>query len=153
MRGHGPVTSRPQLQWGGLIGTMLATTEQCDTANGFNKYHICKQSGDFRPGSLMISRIASLQLRSTALRSGLCTHHAGRIIPHAGKSFASQAGEQHQVALVQGASRGLGLEYVRQLLSRPGQRSAACHSPEYPGAAMSQHGLTKQTTDQWYAGW
>ena len=27
-----------------------------------------------------------------------------------------------QVALVQGASRGLGLEYVRQLLQRPEQR-------------------------------
>lgn len=36
-----------------------------------------------------------------------------------------------QVALVQGASRGLGLEYVKQLLSRPGQRVVAtCRDPE-----------------------
>ena len=35
-----------------------------------------------------------------------------------------------RVALVQGASRGLGLEFVRQLLARPGQRVVAtCRSP------------------------
>lgn len=43
------------------------------------------------------------------------------------RSFAAAAAvssqeEQQRVALIQGASRGLGLEYARQLLERPGQR-------------------------------
>lgn len=38
------------------------------------------------------------------------------------RAFGADSTEQQQVALVQGASRGLGLEYVRQLLSRPGQK-------------------------------
>ena len=39
-------------------------------------------------------------------------------------SVAALSSEQENppVALVQGASRGLGLEYVKQLLGRPGQR-------------------------------
>lgn len=37
------------------------------------------------------------------------------------QAFASSTGN-HQVAFVTGASRGLGLEYARQLLQRPGQQ-------------------------------
>ena len=37
-------------------------------------------------------------------------------------AVSSPEQENPPVALVQGASRGLGLEYVKQLLGRPGQR-------------------------------
>lgn len=53
---------------------------------------------------------------------------ASRTLPHASRSFAAAAAavegqtQQQRVALIQGASRGLGLEYTRQLLERDGQR-------------------------------
>lgn len=48
------------------------------------------------------------------------THVAARLL--AAAASASADSPQQRVALIQGASRGLGLEYTRQLLERPGQR-------------------------------
>ena len=57
-------------------------------------------------------------------RPGLA--HTARQFRHAlhCRSFADQAGssESARIALVQGASRGLGLEFVKQLLDMPDQR-------------------------------
>lgn len=64
--------------------------------------------------------------RATMLRA-LGPRHAHRLAAHA---YSTQTVEQQRVALVQGASRGLGLEFVRQLLQRPGQTViAACRRP------------------------
>ena len=38
------------------------------------------------------------------------------------RTHAAASSANEQVAFVTGASRGLGLEYVRQLLQRPGQQ-------------------------------
>jgi NAD(P)-dependent dehydrogenase (short-subunit alcohol dehydrogenase family) len=49
----------------------------------------------------------------------------------AAAAHSTQAAQQQRVALVQGASRGLGLEFVRQLLERPQQVVVAtCRRPE-----------------------
>lgn len=53
-------------------------------------------------------------------------------------AFASSA-EDGRIALVQGASRGLGLEFVRQLLARPGQRCARAIPAWYGALAGVRH--------------
>lgn len=66
------------------------------------------------------------------LRSG--SRHLLRSAAAAAYTTATAAAAgpaQPRVALVQGASRGLGLEFVRQLISRPGQIViAACRKPD-----------------------
>ncbi|CAL5223686.1 g6237 [Coccomyxa viridis] len=67
--------------------------------------------------------------------------HTARQLRHAlqCRSFAEQSGgsESTRVALVQGASRGLGLEFVKQLLDKPDHRVVAtCRNPD--GAAELQ---------------
>lgn len=59
------------------------------------------------------------------LNSLPCKHHMGVLPRAAVRLFATSstqdAGEE-QVAFISGASGGLGLEFARQLLQRPGQR-------------------------------
>lgn len=63
----------------------------------------------------------------------------------AGATAASATPPQQRVALVQGSSRGLGLEYVRQLLLRPDTAAvvATCRAPATAAglhALQAQHG-------------
>lgn len=68
-------------------------------------------------------------------------------------SSSSAAQEGGRTALVQGASRGLGLEFVRQLLDRPDQRQVplpskcmrliiglVCLHAQFPGKFACMHG-------------
>lgn len=68
------------------------------------------------------------------------------------RAYASAAGaasagaaspQQQRVALVQGSSRGLGLEYVRQLLLRP-DTAAVVATCRTPAAATELHALQAQ---------
>ena len=70
------------------------------------KNHIRRSTGGGLKQSLSGSQLCT---GATAVRVGV-------------RAYGTDSAEQQQVALVQGASRGLGLEYVRQLLSRPGQK-------------------------------
>ena len=58
---------------------------------------------------------------ATAQHSIRAPHAACRAFAAASAAADGQPAQQ-RVALIQGASRGLGLEYVRQLLQRDGQR-------------------------------
>lgn len=65
---------------------------------------------------------------------------------HVRRLATTASAEAGRVALVQGASRGLGLEFTRQLLLRPGQSVVAtCRDP---GAAVELQGLRDAHPDQ-----
>lgn len=84
---------------------------------------------------------APLQGRAPCtILSNFLGHKGTGAVRTAQRAFVTDNSEQPQVALVQGASRGLGLEYVRQLLSRPGQRYAS------KGCCLSNYCLTQLVT-------
>lgn len=84
---------------------------------------------------------------------------SSRVALHTGRALGAAAGGDAGVSLVQGASRGLGLEFVRQLLEKEeGHVIATCRTPESAGDLSSlkdQHSnrltllpldVTKETT-------
>ncbi|KAL3131154.1 hypothetical protein ABBQ38_000459 [Trebouxia sp. C0009 RCD-2024] len=76
--------------------------------------------------------ICSLLRSAARFRSQRCPGYEGYACARNCTVAASSAEHRHPpVALVQGGSRGLGLEYVKQLLDRPEQRVVAtCRNPE-----------------------
>lgn len=68
-------------------------------------------------------------------------HYSSRLFTAAAAS-GDGADQQQRAALIQGASRGLGLEFTRQLLDRPDQSVVAtCRDPD---AASALHELASQ---------
>jgi hypothetical protein len=85
-----------------------------------NKYHISMAStGALRRLPLVAGMLA--HVRVTAQPPLRAPPAACRAFAAASAATDGQQAQQ-RVALIQGASRGLGLEYVRQLLQRDGQR-------------------------------
>ena len=71
----------------------------------------------FQTGGPLIGRVASRAIASAAMALG-------------GQGVVDPAAASPCAALVQGASRGLGLEFTQQLLQRPGtQVVATCRDP------------------------
>ena len=68
------------------------------------------------------------------LRLSQTTRHLRHALQCRYYAEQSSPGEAQRTALVQGASRGLGLEFVKQLLDKPNQRYML-HGP--PGSELS----------------
>lgn len=82
----------------------------------------CASSKTRRLMALLRSLSAPASRNASPIVSSFLGHRACSVARPATRALSVNTDKQQQIALVQGASRGLGLEYVRQLLSRPGQK-------------------------------